>query len=208
MRISQIVEGPNDPNIFKAVIMTGSPGSGKSTVAKKLFGNTGLKMLDVDRFWHHFHDKGKEQDFDRNYELVNKQKQNYIDGRLGLIVDGTGRDVDSLIKSKNELESIGYDTILVFVNTDLDTALKRISSRAKETGRNVDKDYTVNAWNQIQKNLGRLQNEFNNMIIVDNSDGAEYSGAEKKVRQWLTQNPRNPKAVQWIDAQQKQRDKS
>ena len=40
---SKMSEGVNDPHIFKAVFMAGGPGSGKSFVAQKLLGGTGLR---------------------------------------------------------------------------------------------------------------------------------------------------------------------
>ena len=50
-------EGVNDPGIFKAIILAGGPGSGKSYVAKGLFGipekinvsKYGLKMVNQDQ---------------------------------------------------------------------------------------------------------------------------------------------------------------
>ena len=39
LETEQILEGPNDPHIFKAVFLAGGPGSGKSYVAQKLLKN-------------------------------------------------------------------------------------------------------------------------------------------------------------------------
>ena len=52
-----INEGVNDPGIFKAVFLAGGPGSGKTYVAKNLFGipdrynisMTGMKMVNSDK---------------------------------------------------------------------------------------------------------------------------------------------------------------
>ncbi len=52
-----ISEGVNDPGIFKAVFLAGGPGSGKTFVAKQLFGipdrlnisMTGMKMVNSDK---------------------------------------------------------------------------------------------------------------------------------------------------------------
>ena len=43
-----------------------------------------------------------------------------MDGRLGMIIDGTGHKYDKIKKQKEELEEIGYDCYMVFVHTDLD----------------------------------------------------------------------------------------
>ena len=56
-----LTEGVHDKGIFKAVFMAGGPGSGKSYVAKELFGipdkfnisGTGLKMINQDKEYKH-----------------------------------------------------------------------------------------------------------------------------------------------------------
>ena len=48
----------------------------------------------------------------------------YMKGRLGLVIDGTGKDVNKIIKQAKELQDLGYDTKMILVNTDLETAVK------------------------------------------------------------------------------------
>ena len=44
-----LLEGINDPGVFKAVFMAGGPGSGKSLAAKKLgFSTMGLRPVNSD----------------------------------------------------------------------------------------------------------------------------------------------------------------
>ena len=51
-----LLEGVNDPGIFKAIFLAGGPGSGKTFVAQKLFGipdglttsATGLRLVNSD----------------------------------------------------------------------------------------------------------------------------------------------------------------
>ena len=40
----ELLEGLNDPNIFKAFFLAGGPGSGKSFVVGKTTGGTGLSQ--------------------------------------------------------------------------------------------------------------------------------------------------------------------
>ena len=56
MKINEVInqpleEGPNDPHIFKAVFMAGGPGSGKSYVARKMLGSSGLKSVNSDEIY-------------------------------------------------------------------------------------------------------------------------------------------------------------
>lgn len=208
MLISEVVqEGVNDPHIFKAVFMAGGPGSGKSTVARNLFAGTGLREVNIDKFWNLFHKKGKEKDFDQLHRRHRISRDMYTRGRLGLLIDGTGRNVRRISALKEELEDLGYETAMVFVNTDLETAVNRAQDRVNkpgpDQGRSVDQDFMKQAWKQSQDNIGHFQNLFSgNLFVVDNSGetpGVDF--AEKKLRQWLNQPVRNEKARNWIKQQ-------
>ena len=52
-----------------------------------------------------------------------------IKGRLGMVVDGTGRDYDKIKNQVAQLRQLGYDCYMIFVNTSLDVALERNSKR-------------------------------------------------------------------------------
>lgn len=199
----QTQEGLYDPDIFKAVLMAGSPGSGKSTVARKLFTGTGLKELNVDKFWDLYHKMGKEKEYSRFYHLTSMQKSNWLEGRLGLLVDGTARDLTAMKEIKAELEGLGYDTAMIFVNTDLDTAMKRVVKRQEETGREVTPDFVKASWHAVQQNLGSLQQMFGgNFFIVNNSKGSpDLRYVQKKMSNWLRKPPRMPAAIAWINQQ-------
>lgn len=199
----QTQEGVHDPAIFKAVFMAGSPGSGKSTIAKQLFAGSGLKELNVDKFWDLYHKLGKEKAYGRFRELTGKQKANWLEGRLGLLVDGTARDLTAMKSIKTELETLGYDSAMIFVNTDLETALNRVLKRQEATGREVTPDFVKASWHAVQQNLGSLQQMFGgNFFIIDNSQGhPDLKFVQKRMNNWLKQPPRKPAAVTWINQQ-------
>ena len=202
-------EGVYDPNIFKAVFMAGSPGAGKSTVANMLFNGTGLKVLNVDSFWHLYKSKGKEGDYERYWELYKNQEKNFLDGRLGLIIDGTAKNPERMAQVKAELEKLGYETAMVFVNTSLETSLQRVVNRAqgntKDAGRNVDPEFVKDAWEKTQKGLGALQAMFGGaFFIVDNNRNRQNPNlayAQKALDKWLSKPPTNPAAKEWLQAQ-------
>ena len=58
-------------------------------------------------------------------KLRNVQRAGYLKGNLGVIVDGTGDDYEKILKKKEVLEGLGYDTMMLFVNTSLDVAQER-----------------------------------------------------------------------------------
>ena len=95
-----------------------------------------------------------------------KQAKIWEDGRLGLIIDGTGDDYNKIADEKRRLEALGYDTFMVFVNTSLPVALARNRKRKRKVAESV----AVQIWNNCQQNLGLYQRLFGpNFRVVDNS---------------------------------------
>ena len=56
----------------------------------------------------------------------------WVDGRLGVIIDGTGKDVNKIGRQKRLLDQIGYDTYMIFVNTSLEIAQERNMQRKRK----------------------------------------------------------------------------
>src|SRR5574343_1033381 len=104
MRLNELlVEGPHDPDRLKAVFMAGGPGSGKTYVAKRLLGGTGLKHVNIDDFYEFLRKNrvtsgGYEKElYDYSWNLMRKRMKMYLDGQLGVIIDITGRRLDRLL---------------------------------------------------------------------------------------------------------------
>ena len=155
---TDLQEGVYDPNIFKAFFVAGGPGSGKSFVVRKTTGGTGLKIVNSDPAFELLIKKASlslkmpDAEFDRREplrkhagKLAKKRKANYVEGRLGLIIDGTGHDADRLLDQARGLEELGYDTHMIFVNTSLDVALQRNAERA----RSLDEKIVVSSWKEV-----------------------------------------------------------
>jgi len=211
-----IEEGINDSAIFKAIFLAGGPGSGKSfIVGKTALQTMSYKLINSDPVFERELekaglDKGNPQDIfsepgqsarAKAKALTNKQMALAVQGRLGLVIDGTGKDADK-IKSQNvKLKKIGYETGLIFVNTDLETALQRNRDR----DRSLPDAVVEKMWKQVQSNLGAFQSIFGNkMFIIDNSNGSDYQAQVRKVynqiREWSKKDPRMPQAKAWITA--------
>ena len=133
---TDLQEGLYDPNIFKAFFLAGGPGSGKSYVVKKSTGGTGLKIVNSDDVFEKYLKQarldfkmqaaqGKQRDAlrTRAKEVTKKRKDNYLEGRLGLIIDGTGKDYGKISTQAAGLKQLDYDTHMIFVNTSLEVAL-------------------------------------------------------------------------------------
>jgi adenylate kinase family enzyme len=211
MRFSEfdnLQEGPHDPHIFKAVFMSGSPGAGKTTVARMLFASSGLRSLNVDDFWKLYKVKGREVDYEKFWKLYTKREKPLRDERLGLLIDGTGKNPNVIKKIKTELEELGYETIMIYVNVDLETTKQRAQARASDPnspdhGRHIDDEFITTTWNRVQGAKADLERIFGNGFFeVDNSGSRpDIRSVERKIRRWLEAPPADPKARQWIDQQ-------
>ena len=202
-----LTEGVYDKGIFKAVFLAGGPGSGKSYVAKQLFGipekinvsATGMKMINQDKELKYllkkygfdpahlasmpdelFNDltgKGGSGLRDFSKELNTARMKGYMSGKLGMIIDGTGHNYDKIVKKKKMLEDEGYDSYMVFVNTSLEVA----QQRNKERDGVLPEKIVAKSWQDVQNNLGKFQSLFGNkFVIVDNSKFLSAKDAASK----------------------------
>ena len=207
----KLQEGLYDPNIFKAFFMAGGPGSGKSYVAGKTTAGLGLKVVNSDDIFERYLKQARlsfempdAQAAKRNErrtaakEVTDKRRDNYVEGRLGMVIDGTGKDYGKITSLASQLKILGYDTHMIFVNTSLDVALERNKKRARQ----VPEKIVIDSWNAVQKNIGQFQRFFGNknFIVVDNNDAGEdiLGKAYKEVRRMLRKKVDNHIAKAWI----------
>jgi len=215
-KLNQILrEGVYDPGIFKAFFLAGGPGSGKSFVTAGAFGGTGLKTVNSDAAFERGLKKGNlslkmpdEEEYFRNIVRAKAkmttatQLDTYIQGRLGLVIDATGRDLNTINSQKRQLDLIGYDSYMIFVNTSLEVALERNKNRP----RTIPEYIVTDSWNQVQRNIGSFQRIFspNRMLIIDNNKSEKelvtltLNTAAKYIRSQLRASPQNLTAKQWI----------
>lgn len=211
--IKNLTEGIYDPGIFKAFFCAGGPGSGKSYVAKKIGATAmGLKIVSSDTILEYF---AKKDNFsldmndpevykivlvhrEKAKELTSKKMDLFIQGRLGLVIDGTGKDFNKIKRMADLLKNIGYDTHMIFVNTSLETAMERNMKRDRSLPDKVVKEF----WLQVQSNIGKFQNYFgsSNFIVVDNNNANEdvFVKVMKQIKKLIDKPVENYKAKQWI----------
>ena len=236
----QLVEGIQDKGIFKAVFLAGGPGSGKTYVAKQIFGipdrfnisMSGMKMVNSDKELKFFLNKygfGTELDkmpdevfrqlTDPDYDdysglrgytksLTKQRMKLYQQGKLGMIIDGTGHNFGKIQKMKAELEADGYDTYMVMVNTSLEVA----QARNKLRDRVLPEDLLAKSWTDVQKNIGSFQALFkNNFVVVDNSKHLNDKQAEAKfvplvtkvIRKFVAKPIKNKLGKMWVAKQKR-----
>ena len=109
--------------------------------------------------------------------MTKDRKEKYMEGRLGMIIDGTGHNYAKLSKEKKQLEALGYDCYMVFVNTSLQVAKERNQARARTLPDNI----LTKSWKDVQANLGKFQGLFgSNFAVVDNSKFLSEKDAQAK----------------------------
>jgi len=237
--IDLLIEGVNDPGIFKAVFLAGGPGSGKSYVASQLFGIPeklnvsafGLKLVNQDTELEKFLKKyfgsvdidnmpdelfkqltdPKSDDYSgmrtHTKALSKERLRLYTQGRLGVIIDGTGHKFKDVQKERQKLVKLGYDTFMVFVNTSLDIA----QQRNEERPRVLPKDVVEKYWKSVQKNMAYFQGLFGNanFLLVDNNQHLNPKQAQKKfnmlvgkgISKFIKRPIKNKQAKKWIEKQ-------
>ena len=139
-------------------------------------------------------------------ELTKERERLYREGRLGMIIDGTGHKFQKIQSHKKELEDIGYDTYMIFVNTSLEVAQHRNTIR----DRVLPPKLLEKSWKDVQKNIGAFQALFkNNFVIVDNSKHLSDKEAEAKfvplvtkvVRKFVGKPIKNKLGKKWVEKQ-------
>jgi dephospho-CoA kinase len=208
---TELQEGVYDPNIFKAIFLAGGPGSGKSYVVRRTTGGLGMKIVNSDDIYEKmlkdagleatpediFSDEGQAIRV-RAKATTKRMQGNFLQGRLGLIIDGTGKDFDKIAKQVAGLKNLGYDCHMIFVNTSLDTAQERNRMRS----RTLPEDEVAKMWNGVQQNIGKFQRLFgaSSMIIVDNNDAGEdvFNKVWKRIAMLVKKKVTNPTAKRWI----------
>lgn len=153
--IELLTESPNTKGAFKALIVMGPPGSGKSTLRSKFNLPPEIVVIDYDEYQKRAatqrgivttidHDtrkqlapgiiKGVEDDF---VEAVNNT--------IPLLIDTVGSGERVLLKRIHMLQNVGYDVAVVAVDVDVNISLNRIQSRKEKEKRDVDTHFTQDA---------------------------------------------------------------
>tara|TARA_Y100001973_G_C5206400_1_gene341797 strand:- start:371 stop:1120 length:750 start_codon:yes stop_codon:yes gene_type:complete len=204
-----LTEGVYDKGIFKAVFLAGGPGSGKSYVAKQLYGipdkynisMTGMKMINQDKELKYLL---KKFGFDPKYLAS-------MPDELFQYLTGKGDDASGLrdfAKELNTQRKLGYMSGKLGMIIDgtghkfskikkekqwlesegydcamvfVNTSLEVALQRNKERDRVLPNHIVKKSWQDVQKNLGGFQALFgSHFVIVDNSKFLSAKEAESK----------------------------
>ena len=140
----------------------------------------------------------------RAKKVTKKREQLWVNGRLGLIIDGTAKDLTKLSIKKKKLEDVGYDTYMIFVNTDLDVAIQQNNMRARK----LPDEIIRQTWEEVQQIKMGLSNLFSGgfVEIINNRAGEDvFRKAFVQVGKLIKRPPTKPAAKMWIAHELEQR---
>lgn len=227
-------EGVNDRSIFKAVFLSGGPGSGKDYVLDNTLAGHGLTEINSDKALEYLMDR---EGLDKRMPSSEKEAREFVrgkaksvtelrqrlalQGRNGLIINGTGDDIEKIKKIKNRLDELGYESSMISVNTDDEVSKKRNIERGERGGRTVPEKIRKEKWDAVQKSLPEFKKMFgDNYIDFDNTEDLRTSSSDvvekkksemmdifKSIRKFVSQPIENEKAKSWMSTEIKKKDK-
>ena len=177
----------------KALLLAGAPGAGKGSILNNL-GLDNIKTLNVDdtiialskEMGFTLDQKQADADNRSKYaqamaqatqKLKKEQLPNIISNRESFILDGTSASSKQTSELKSQLESAGYEVMMLYVYTDLTTSLTRNQERfikSKGQDRSLNPNIVLRTWNEVTKNFNTYKQMFgNNFIPVSNTGKSE-----------------------------------
>jgi len=222
-----IKEGVHDKPLFKCVFLIGGTGSGKDFVLSKVLLGHGFIESNPDIALEYFMDREKlsksmpEDEAEKRYvirskaiNLTKKKREYAINGRLGLIINGTGDNYQRYEELKKDLESLGYECKAIFVTTSNEVSKKRNIERGQLGGRMVPENVRAVKWQETMKNKDKIKSLFGDKDFIEFDNSADLRNANaqirkqkgdellrifKEMRKFAEKPPSSPIAHQWIE---------
>lgn len=145
--------------LFRAIFVTGGPGSGKDIIIREAIAEGRIVELNFVQAQDYLADKQKLSEQSKDF------RREGIRNRGPLIINGPADDTGRLSYIKEELESLGYETMMIFVNTTNETSKERNSLLSRMMVESIRQD----KWLKSQQNTKYFTEQFNNFVEFDNT---------------------------------------
>jgi dephospho-CoA kinase len=165
----------------KAIFLAGPAGSGKSYISTKLIPNTFTVINSDDTYEELLKANGiglKQKDFtpDQLSQASKLQAQarkttqdklaQSIESKNNIVIDGTGGALAPLTKKKQQLENLGYETLMLMIYVSPLVSLERNQQR----DRSLMPGIVLRNWKDVNKNIEMYRQAFgNNFILLNNN---------------------------------------
>lgn len=175
---SLLLEASHKP---KAIFLSGPAGSGKTFISQKIIPSD-LNVINVDTTYEELLKAAnlgtKVSDFNQSQlaqaaSMMAKAKQTAKDKlsqlsseKQNIIIDGTGASTGPLLKKKQQLESLGYETMMLMIWVSPYTSLKRNANRE----RTLKPGIVLRTWRDVNSNIDEYQDKFGKNFLLINND--------------------------------------
>ena len=165
----------------KAIFLAGPAGSGKTYISKQLIPSS-LKVINSDDTYEELLKASgiglKQKDFtpDQLSQAAKLQAQarkttqdklaQSIEDKNDIVIDGTGAASNPVLKKKQQLEDLGYETLMLMVYVSPLTSLERNAQR----DRSLMPGIVLRTWRDVNKNIDIYRQAFgDDFILLDNN---------------------------------------
>jgi predicted kinase len=165
----------------KAIFLAGPAGSGKSYISSQLIPNTFEIINSDDTYEELLKASGiglKQKDFtpDQLSQASKLQAQarkvtqdklaKSIEDKNNIVIDGTGAASGPVLKKKQQLEDLGYETLMLMIYVSPLTSLERNQQR----DRSLMPGIVLRTWRDVNKNIEIYKQAFgSNFILLNNN---------------------------------------
>lgn len=165
----------------KAIFLAGPAGSGKTYISKQVIPSN-LTVINVDDTYEELLKAAglgtKIADFSQaqlsqaaqmmgRAQKATKEKYSQLSAaKNDIVIDGTGAASKPLLKKKQELESLGYDTMMLMIWVSPYTSLSRNAGR----DRALPPAIVLKTWAGVNSNIDTYKEAFGDKFILVNND--------------------------------------
>jgi hypothetical protein len=148
---------------FRAIFVTGGPGSGKDVIIREAIAEGRITELNFVQDIEYLGDKQKLSEQSKDF------RREAIRNRGPLIINGPADNNEKVMQIKESLEEIGYETMMVFVDTSDEVSKERNSSLSRMMVESVRQD----KWAKSQRNTKYFTEVFTKFVPFDNTGDIE-----------------------------------
>jgi predicted kinase len=165
----------------KAIFMAGPAGSGKSFISKKLIPSDFTTINVDDTYEELLKSSGigmklanmSPDELKKSGELMGQARkatdtklQNATKDAKNLLIDSVGGSSKTLLKKKQELEALGYDTAMIMTYVSPITSLER----NKQRDRSLLPSIVIRSWRDVNTNIDTYRQAFGDKFTLVNLD--------------------------------------
>lgn len=182
-----------DRGMFKAIFVTGGPGSGKDVIIREAIAEGRAVELNFVQATEYLGDKQKLSEQSKDF------RREAIRNRGPLIINGPADNNEKVMQIKESLEEIGYETMMVFVDTSDEVSKERNSLLSRMMVESVRQD----KWAKSQRNTKYFTEVFTKFVPFDNTGDIESKEEDihdiyESTRDFLDSRIVNEVAEDWL----------